>query len=196
MTHDGEQPTPAKKKNSGVRTRGSVPLEDPVHEKFCTLVQSGVRPTAAALRCGLSKSSGNYFMNRPDISRRIKWLQKDAERRVQEVVVANQSSVQAKVLQRPVDIGRNQIVNLLAEIARNPEVAASSRVSALVVLVDIFMLRARNLKELNEFYGWTDDDLTEFIRTGETPERLRAYFPDGKGPGESLSGNPRGTGAD
>ena len=46
--------------------------------------------------------------------------------------------------------------------------------SAWIALADIFLLRAKNLGDLMDFIGWTEDELCEFNKTGVVPERLSA----------------------
>jgi hypothetical protein len=168
------------KKTSGSPDRGSIPLRDPVHEKFCIVVQSGIRPSAAAVQCGLGKSSGSYLFGRPEICARIEWLKKEAVRQVQETVVAHHAKppehggIQRR---RVVDITRNDIIMILADIARDAKVVASTRVNAALGLADIFLLRARSMRDLGQFIGWTDDEIEEYIRNGGNglPERLRSF---------------------
>jgi hypothetical protein len=54
-------------------------------------------------------------------------------------------------------------------------------VSAVLGLADIFLLRARNIKELENFYGWTTEELKTYSETGETPPRLRRFLEAGDG---------------
>jgi len=75
----------------------------------------------------------------------------------------------------------NDIIMILADIAQDPAQLGSTRVSAVLGLADIFLLRARNIKELENFYGWTTEELKTYSETGETPPRLRRFLEAGDG---------------
>ena len=47
-----------------------------------------------------------------------------------------------------------------------------ARVSALVVLADIFSLRARCMQDLRMGVGWTEEEALEFFKTGIVPDRI------------------------
>ena len=40
-------------------------------------------------------------------------------------------------------------------------------------LAEIFMLLPRQTKDLNDFHGWTDDELQYFIHNNEFPPRIK-----------------------
>jgi hypothetical protein len=45
----------------------------------------------------------------------------------------------------------------------------SARVSAWNYLAEIFLLiKAKNLRDLNDFYGWTTDELENYAKTGKS----------------------------
>jgi hypothetical protein len=73
-----------------------------------------------------------------------------------------------------VDIDRNEIINLLSCIGRDPNQHGAARVRALTALADIYMLRARNVEDLKNFIGWTEDETQKFIRTKVVPRRIAA----------------------
>jgi hypothetical protein len=79
---------------------------------------------------------------------------------------------------RKIDIDRNDIVMGLVDIARSESEPGAVKVRAWAELAEIFLLKAKNLKELTEFYGWTSDEIEYFAQTGQYPERLRSYLGD------------------
>ena len=58
---------------------------------------------------------------------------------------------------RSVEIDRNEIIMGLADIGRFGK-SESARVSAWNCLAEIFLLKAKNLRDVNDFYGWTTDE--------------------------------------
>jgi len=71
-----------------------------------------------------------------------------------------------------VSVGREDVIEGLAEIARGVHYNERARVAAWGHLADIFMLKPRNFRDLTEFYGWTETELKYYARTGKVPERL------------------------
>jgi hypothetical protein len=58
------------------------------------------------------------------------------------------------------------------------------RVKAWSVLADIYMLRAKSLQDLANFYGWSADELEAWAKNGTVPVRFRHLF----GPGGPTGG--------
>ncbi len=71
-----------------------------------------------------------------------------------------------------VSVGRNDVIEGLAEIARGVHYDERARVAAWAHLADIYMLKARNFRDLTEFYGWTETELKYYVDTGKVPARL------------------------
>lgn len=85
-------------------------------------------------------------------------------------------------LARVVDIGRNEIIMLNADIARGGD-SDSARVSALRELKDIFGLSAKNDRDTDYFAGWSEEELREYVATGVTPSSVAARsIPGGSAP--------------
>lgn len=84
-----------------------------------------------------------------------------------------------------ITITRNEIVNGLATLARS---AASEavRATAYLGLADIFLLRVKNVRDINKFHGWTADELDEYARSGTVPERFRSVLGSSVSPAVSL----------
>ena len=100
------------------------------------------------------------------------------EGRAQQVATTPQSAERPI---REITVNSNDIIMILADIAQDPAQLGSTRVSAVLGLADIFLLRARNIKELENFYGWTTEELKTYSETGETPPRLRRFLEAGDG---------------
>lgn len=92
-------------------------------------------------------------------------------------------------LARTVDIGRNEIIMLNADIARMGE-SDSARVAALRELREIFGLSAKNDRDTDYFAGWSEEELREYADTGITPSSVAARSVPGHGatPGAPASG--------
>lgn len=69
-----------------------------------------------------------------------------------------------------VSVGRNDVIEGLAEIARGVHYDERARVAAWGLLADIFMLNPKNSKD--PFSGWTETELKYYGDTGKVPERL------------------------
>jgi hypothetical protein len=70
----------------------------------------------------------------------------------------------------PIRITRNKIINGLADIFVNPSLSEGARVSAGGILADIFRLRPKfNGKPEDLFAGWTDEQISFYVSTGEPP---------------------------
>jgi hypothetical protein len=85
-----------------------------------------------------------------------------------------------KRLARVVDIGRNEIIMLNADIARKGD-SDSARVAALRELKDIFGLSAKNDRDTDMFAGWSEEELREFADTGFVPKSVAARVLSGHG---------------
>jgi hypothetical protein len=74
---------------------------------------------------------------------------------------------------RQIDIGRNEIIMLAADIARRGE-SESARVSAIAQLITVFGLSPKHDKDTDLFAGWSQEELDSYASTGELPERVRS----------------------
>lgn len=153
----------------------------PAHlEVFAKAVAEGSSHVQAAEMCGRAPGSASFLYAQPGVKDRIAELRALAKNATEKAVTEN-----AIRMRRVVDIDRNEVVMLLADIARNQSLPAAARVRALNVLSRIFMLLVRDLKDLKEFGGWFSDEMEEYAETGETPARLRPFM--GEGEGEAAS---------
>ena len=71
-----------------------------------------------------------------------------------------------------VSVGRDDVIEGLAEIARGVHYDERARVAAWAHLADIYMLKPRNFRDLTLFYGWTETELKYYCETGKVLERL------------------------
>jgi hypothetical protein len=116
------------------------------------------------------EGSGGYLNSRIDVTQRI------AEIRAAIAEAAEtEAAVKMVAQRRSVEIDRNDIIMGLADIGRYGK-SESARVSAWNCLAEIFLLKAKNLRDVNDFYGWTTDELKRYAETGEIPERLRSLL--------------------
>jgi hypothetical protein len=105
---------------------------------------------------------GAKLMRRPEVACAIQQKQEQA------------LAESGKMLGRQVDIGRNDIIMGLADIARYGQ-DERARVSAWLGLADVFGLRIKNTRDVTEqFAGWTAEELEQYATTGVIPERIRS----------------------
>lgn len=152
---------------------GSLPkhLED-----FCQLISAGETQDNAAQKVGRNKCMGWRYMQKPEIKARVEQLKQEYAR---ELV---QQRAQRTV--REITFDRNDIIIELGNIGGigDPDKAAESeraKVAALLGLADIFMLRAKNVREIKDFHGWTADELREYAINGTIPARIRLLVGEG-----------------
>jgi uncharacterized protein (UPF0147 family) len=143
-------------------------------ETFAKAVAEGASHIKAAVTCGRRPGSASFLYAQPGVKERIAELQTIARNATEKALAEN-----ANKLRGAVDINRNEIINILTEIARDTQQPGRVRVHAANVLSKIFMLQPKNLKELKSFYGWTSDELEEYGETGEVPVRIRQLFGEG-----------------
>jgi uncharacterized protein (UPF0147 family) len=143
-------------------------------EMFAKAVAEGDSHVEAAVICGRKRGSASFLYAQPGVKERIAELKTIARDATEKAIVNN-----AAKLSGAVDIDRNEIINILTEIARDPQQPGRVRVYAANVLSKIFMLQPKNLKDLKSFYGWTSDELEEYGETGEIPVRIRQLFGEG-----------------
>lgn len=85
-----------------------------------------------------------------------------------------------------ITITRNEIVNGLATLARSAEIPPAVRATAYLGLADIFLLRVKNVRDINKFHGWTADELDQYAISGAIPERFRSVLGSSVSPAVSL----------
>jgi hypothetical protein len=156
-----------------------------VLEDFCQLRHSGVIIAKAAKQVGMSPDWGKKISKTKEVKDRIKAIAADYSKKI--------TTAKAKKTIREVTIDRNDITMALADIAGigiKKRIAESerARVAALVCLTDIFMMRAKNVREVKDFYGWTADELRDYAISGTVPQRLGLLVGEGQGAG--LGGSP------
>src|SRR5579864_8964345 len=144
-------------------------------EAFAKAVAEGSSHVRAAEICGRKRGSASFLYAQPGVQERIAELQMIAKNATEKAVTEN-----AIRMRRVVDIDRNEIVMLLADLARSENEPGAVRVRALNVLSRIFMLQARTLKDLEEFYGWFSDEMEDYAETGQVPVRLRPFMGEGE----------------
>ena len=145
---------------------GSARLAQPAQESYARYRAKGMKQVDARKLCRISKNTAGRWEKKPAIKARIRFLV-DKE-------LGNLYGEQTREIRR-ITFGSNDILLALADVAFGPLMPASARVTAASKLADIFCLVPRSLKDVKEFYGWTEEELAEFRRTnGEfVPERFR-----------------------
>jgi hypothetical protein len=169
------------KPNSDTEKDPSIlqPNLSPQLDKFAAAIANGATKADAAQECGRKKGSAHYLYMRPGVQERISELQSLVREATNRGVV--QEAVRAH---REITIDRNDIIMGLVDEARTAK-SDRARVSAWTVLADIFMLRAKNLREVYDFYGWTSDELKLYAETGESPARFQHFAGKGRSATES-----------
>jgi hypothetical protein len=144
---------------------GSDALSHPARERYAQLRADGKKQTVASKACGFSLTAVKRWEKRADVKARIAFL-------------VGETSEKPKQL-RLIDINRNDIIMGLADVAREGK-SERARVAAWSTLADIFMLKPKSLKELQEFYGWSVEEIQYFSETGgKIPPRLKPLLGDG-----------------
>jgi hypothetical protein len=143
-------------------------------EMFAKAVAEGASHVEAAVVCRRKRGSASFLYAQPGVKERIAELKTIARHATEKAMARD-----AIRLSGAVDIDRNEIINILTEIARDTQQPGRVRAYAANVLSKIFMLQPKNLKELKSFYGWTSDELEEYSETGEIPVRIRQLFGEG-----------------
>ena len=151
-------------KSSGKNPR--VPLV-PHLEIFSKAVAEGHSHVEAAEICGRSRGSASSLYTRPGVKERIAELRAIAAT-ANEKAVAENGRQEVPVI----DFSRNHIVVGIHELAREAR-SERVRLAAWSKLAEIFMLLPRQTKDLNDFHGWTDDELQYFIHNNEFPPRIK-----------------------
>jgi hypothetical protein len=136
-------------------------------EIFAQSVADGYTVREAAKRCGRAEGSGGYLNSLPNVQLRVAEIRR-AMAKAAEDVAASEMGDQI----RSVNITREDVMEGLADIARNGR-SESARVAAYNSIADVLMMKARNLRDLENFYGWTTDELKNFAQNGVIPERFQ-----------------------
>jgi hypothetical protein len=144
-------------------------------EAFAKAVAEGSSHVVAAVKCGRKRGSASFLYAQPGVRERIAELQTLAKNAAEKAVAEN-----ATRGRRQIDIDRNEIVMLLADIARSENQPGVTRVRALAVLSRIYMLEAKSIKDVESFYGWSSDELEEYEKTGRVPVRFRQLLGEGE----------------
>lgn len=146
-------------------------------EAFAKAVAEGYSHVEAAVICGRKRGSASFLYAQPGVKQRIAELLQIAR-------VASETTIASNTVResREVTIGRNDVMMLLEDIARDRTAPTGARVRALLGLADIFMMRAKNIEDVALFRGWTQDELQEFARTGIPPASIRNLVDSSKSP--------------
>lgn len=163
------------------RERKTEPLK-PHLEKFCQVVAEGYSHVEAAEIAGRSRGSASYLFARPGVIDRIRELRLLVQSATEEEV-----AIRAGRAESIVNITRNDIINGLHHEALTAK-SSCARVTAWRGLAEIYMLYPKTLKDVEDFYGWTDEEIEEYAKTGKVPDRLRDLLAGGETP--RLSGTP------
>ena len=174
-----------KAKSKAKRIAGADALVNAAHERLARLRAHGLSFSKAAKEMGVTARSAKRYSKHPGVEARTKFL------KGQEKVNAAVQLANTKVI-RPIDIDRNDIIMGFVDVVRDRSSRGGEKVAALRALAEIFCLFPKSLKDVREFYGWTEDEILEHYRTrGEfIPERFRGLVKPGEmaagGEGESL----------
>ena len=145
---------------------------------FClTLLRNHSRVDPTVKQLNMSKQTAYRYLRLPECEA--------AMATAREALLQETAKESAKKIVREVTLDRNDIIMGLADIAQKGE-SERARVAAWLGLADIYMLRAKNVRDVNEFYGWTADELERYAVTGEVPERFRSTFSEIESPETSL----------
>jgi hypothetical protein len=130
-----------KKRDSKVP--GSSALSHPGREKYAHLRSEGFKGAKAAKLCHISKNTACRCAANDEVKARIAFLTGESLQEGRE---------EKESVFRPITFRPNDIVMSLWEIGSEGE-SERARVSALVVLADIFSLRARCIQDLRNGSG-------------------------------------------
>jgi hypothetical protein len=141
---------------------GSSALSHPGREKYAYLRSEGFNGAKAAKLCYVSKNTACRWAADGEVKARIAFLTEQSRQ-------DGRDEIESAI--RPITFRPNDIVMTLWEIGSKGE-SERARVSALVVLADIFLLRARCIQDLRTGIGWTEEEALEYFKTGIVPERI------------------------
>jgi len=147
---------------------GDSPLAKPKREEFARLAaKDAYTDVAIAERLGITRKTCTRWRQDPLIAARVKFLKKQrAERTASEPLLRNITAV---------NLTRNDIIEgLLAEA--NAVKPSHARIAAWNSLAEIYLLKARNIEDLRNGIGWTEDELEYANRTGLVPPRVAALI--------------------
>lgn len=143
------------------------------YEMVAQALAEGQSARQAAFVAGFSAGSGAWLSKHPQIKARVVQIKLELQENLRK-----QSEGATRIVPR-VTIQRNDIINGLASIAQDLRMQGRARVAAYLGLADIFMLRARNVKDLMDFYGWTNEEMDEYATSGVPPARIRSLLGEG-----------------
>ena len=151
-------------KPQNIEVQGAAVLSHPGREKYSQLRAEGFKGAKAAKLCRVSKNTAYRWDADGQVKARIAFLTGQSLR---EKRGASKSGV------RPITFDRNDLIMELWEIGTKGD-SDRARVSALLGLCDIFLLRAKCIDDLRKGVGWTEDETIEFQRTRIVPDRIFA----------------------
>jgi hypothetical protein len=142
-------------------------------EKFAFAIAGGASKAEAAQACGYKKGSAHHLYTRPGVQDRIGELKGIAREN------ANKEFAQQTIgKRRTITFDRNDIIMKLADLAgigvSLPARSERVQFECLNALAEIYLLKPKTLKDLMDFHGWSADELDEYTRTREVPERIRS----------------------
>lgn len=177
--------SPTRNRTECIQDSNKMPSLAPHLETFAKAVADGHPAVEAAVIAGRSRGSASYMKQRAGVAERIAEFQRIKQIANERAVAENTSRVIPIVT-----LTRNHIINGLHHEATTAK-SSCARVNAWRGLADIFMLRAKNTKEVSEFYAWTEDELQNYAKTGILPERLRRLIDGCEAPSLPGSGRSR-----
>ena len=148
-------------------------------EQFAKAVAEGCSHAEASQIAGRSAGSASYLFRQSGVRERISEL-----RAIRAAATESAMREQGAMTIRPITFGANDIIMELWNIGKDGQ-SERAKVSALVALAEIFLLKAKNIEDLKQGFGWTDDENLEFVQTGEVPARI-AFLTDCKTPEDLL----------
>lgn len=171
-----------KSKRSPLKQATTRPNPKPHLEVFAKAVAEGFSHVEAAKMCGRSPGSASYLINRPGVKERIAELETIAKK-------ATEEAVTEKAIReiRKITIDRNDIIMGVVDCINDKTTDVGRlnvRMKGWALLADVYMLRAKSLQDLSNFYSWTSDELEAFAAEGTVPIRFRHLF----GPGGPTGG--------
>lgn len=147
---------------------GSAALSHPGREKYAHLRSRGLKGAKAAKLCHVSKNTASRWAADCEVKARIAFLTEQSPQ--------DGRDEKERVI-RPITFGSNDIVMSLWEIGSEGE-SERARVSALLGLADIFLLRAKCVQDLRMGVGWAGGRGPRILQDRGCPG---AYRPDHRG---------------
>jgi hypothetical protein len=147
---------------------GSATLAHPGREKFAKLRADAKSIVNAGRECKIAERTAQRWAKNPAVKSRTSFLinERISDRREEKNGGGQE-----------ITFSRNDLIMELWKIGSHAE-NERARVTALMGLADIFLLRARCIQDLRRGVGWTTDEQEHLIETGLVPPRISALTGD------------------